>query len=97
MMLSASNPSVGLMVGASVSATVTVPVQLLDAPSLSVAVKVTVVVPSEYGPTGDCASVIASPSGSEEPSSMEASAIQLAAAGTMTFRHFASGAWFPNS
>src|SRR5206468_12371468 len=72
------------MTGAVLSCTVTLAVHEEDAPLLSVTVKVITVVPTEYGPAGDCASVIASPSGSELPLSTEAGAWQLALAVTVT-------------
>src|SRR5262249_24240561 len=47
-----------------------------------------------YGPAGDCVRVIASPSGSEEPSSIGALAVQLAPAETVTLWHAATGGLF---
>jgi hypothetical protein len=59
---------------------------------LSVTVSVTKVIPSAYGPGGDWLNVIVSPgSGSNEPSSIEAFAVQFAPAETVTFLHFATG------
>ncbi len=77
--------------GGVVSRTVTIAVHWLDAPLLSVTVKVTRVLPSEYGPGGDWLSVIASPSGSEEPLSIEALAVQFGPAETVTVWHTAAG------
>ncbi len=54
------------MVGGVLSTTVTVAVQLLEAPAESVTVKVTFVVPGEKGPAGDKLYVSALPSGSDE-------------------------------
>src|SRR5258705_93591 len=67
--------------GASVSVTVTTAEQEAVALWLSVAVSVTDVWPNGYGPEGVCVIVMASPlSGSEEPSSMDALAVQVAPA-----------------
>ncbi len=74
-----------VIVGGLLSVTVTVAEQELDAPLLSVTVIVTVVVPSGYGPGGDCVMVNVSPSGSEEPLLIEALAVQLGPAETVTF------------
>jgi hypothetical protein len=82
-----------LIVGAVVSTTVTTAVHELDAPLLSVIVKVTVVLPSGYGPAGDWVMVIGSPSGSKDPSSIDAFAMQEESADTVTFLHFATGGW----
>jgi hypothetical protein len=72
--------------------TVTVPLQVLEAPWLSVTVSVTLVAPSAYGPGGDCASVIVSPaSGSEEPLSMDAAAVQPAPDEHHAWRHATGG------
>jgi hypothetical protein len=67
----------------------------LAAPCESVTVNSTVVVPSGYGPAGDCVTVIVSPlSGSEEPLLIEAVAVQFAPAATVTFWQLAMGAAF---
>src|SRR2546426_7174034 len=82
------------MFGIVLSTTATVAVQLADAPWLSVTVRMTWLSPSVYDPGGDWANVIVSPvSGSNEPSSMEASAVQLASADTVTLLHLATGGW----
>jgi hypothetical protein len=68
-------------------------VQELDAPPASVTVSVTAVVPSGYGPGGDCVRVMVSPlSGSDEPLSIDALTAQLVPAVTVTFWHCATGA-----
>src|SRR5688500_11115085 len=62
--------------GASQSLTVTVPPHdASSAPSLTR--NVTCVAPSAYGPAGVCVSVSTSASGSEEPLSIDAAAVQL--------------------
>src|SRR5262245_17015619 len=76
--------------------TVTVAVHWLDVPLLSVTVSVTVVMPSGYGPAGDCVMVIGSPSGSKEPLSSEALAVQFALAETVTFWQIAVGGLLPH-
>src|SRR5207248_6945100 len=76
------------------STTVTVPVHVFDKlPEGSVAVRDARVEPSPYGPAGLCASVIESPSASDDALSMEAAARQdEASAVTVTFLHRALGA-----
>ena len=82
-----------VIVGGDVSVTVTVAVHWLVAPLLSVTVSNTLVVPSAYGPAGDWVSVRGPPSGSDEPLLIEAVAVQLAPAATVTFWHDAIGGW----
>src|SRR5437773_1109861 len=89
-------------VGACVSITVTVAVQLSVPPWLSATVKVTVVTPSAYGPGGLKLKVIGSqPSGSLEPlftSSGVTAAWQFASADLVTFWQAAIGGLFtPNT
>src|SRR5258707_585889 len=73
------------MTGGVESTTVTVDTQLFDKPWLSITVNVTLVSPSGYGPDGNWTSVIVPPAlGSNEPLSMEASALHLASADTVT-------------
>ena len=84
-----------VMTGGVVSTTVTVALETLDAPCESVTVRVTVVVPMEYGPAGICARVMASPlSASKEPSLMDAFAVQVLSAATVTFFDLAVGGMF---
>src|SRR6185436_760082 len=84
-----------VMTGGVASTTVTVPVHELVAPWLSVTVRATLVAPSGYGPAGLCANVIVSPpSGSKEPLSIEAPAVQLGPAETVRLRHCATGTAF---
>ena len=81
-----------VIVGGVVSTTVTVAWHWLDRPWLSVTVSVTVVTPSEYGPGGLCESVMVSPlSGSNEPLSIEALAVQFGPAETVTLWQRATG------
>src|SRR5438552_579158 len=80
-----------VMTGGVASNTVTVATQLSNAPSLSVTVNVTLVSPSGYGPEGDWDSVIVPALRENEPSSMEASPLQLAPADTVAFLHRAAG------
>jgi len=54
------------------SETVTLPLQDAGAPSKSVQVSMTAVVPTAYGPAGACTQLGGVPSGSYEPSSIEA-------------------------
>jgi hypothetical protein len=62
---------------------------------LSVTVKVTLVTPTEYGPGGAWLRVISSSwSGSKEPLFMDAAAVPLGPAGTVTFRQIATGTSF---
>ena len=81
--------------GGVLSTTVTFAVHVAVAPNLSVTVSTTLfVVPFGYGPAGDCESVIGSPSGSLDPSSMLAGAVHVVSVGpvnTVTFLHFAIG------
>src|SRR5689334_14312760 len=79
--------------GGVVSTTVTVAVHCAVAPRGSFTVSKTVVVPFGYGPAGDCVIVNGSPSGSDEPSLIEAFATQFASAETVTFLHLATGTW----
>src|SRR5512140_932310 len=81
-----------VIAGGVLSTTVTVAVQLLEAPKLSVAVNVTLVAPREYGPAGSWPSVSASPSGSDDPLSTDAAAVQDGPAATVTSWHNAVGA-----
>ena len=67
------------------STTVTVAEHCLESPGVSVTVKVTVVVPSGYGPGGDWLVVTAPPSGSNEPLLIEAVAVHVGPADTVTF------------
>jgi hypothetical protein len=71
--------------GGVLSTTVTVAEHSLETPSVSVTVKVTVVVPSGYSPGGDWLVVTAPPSGSSEPLLIEALAVQVGPADTVTF------------
>ena len=81
--------------GALMSTTVTLPVAWLVAPFGSTTVSRTVVVPSGYGPAGDCVIVSGSPSGSDDPSSIDAAAPQVSGlAETVTFFAFAIGTLF---
>ena len=80
--------------GGVASTTVTVALQLFDRPCGSVAVRVTVVAPSAYGPAGFWVSVSDSPSGSKEPASIAAEAVQvLGSAPTVTDWQTATGGW----
>src|SRR5262249_14488497 len=54
----------------------------------------TLVVPTGYGPAGDCVIVSVPPSGSDDPLSMDAGAVQVAPAETVTLWHIATGGWF---
>src|ERR1043166_7363767 len=83
-----------VMVGGELSTTVTVALHESDAPLMSVTVNVTVVTPRSYGPAGDWRSVMESPSGSNEPSSMDVVAVHEGPAGTTTFVQTATGEWF---
>jgi hypothetical protein len=67
------------------STTVTVAEHSLETPRMSVTVNVTVVVPSGYGAGGDWLVVTAPPSGSVEPLLIEALAVQVGPADTVTF------------
>jgi hypothetical protein len=67
------------------STTVTVAVHCLESPGPSVTVKVTLVVPSGYGPGGAWLVVKPPPSGSNEPLLIEALAVQVGPADTVTF------------
>jgi hypothetical protein len=81
--------------GGVLSTTVTLPVAWLVAPRGSTTVSSTGVVPSAYGPAGDCVIVNGSPSGSDDPSSIDADAMHVSAlAKTVTFFAFAIGTWF---
>jgi hypothetical protein len=71
--------------GGVLSTTVTIAEHSLETPGVSVTVKVTVVVPSGYGPGGDWLVVTAPPSGSSEPLLIEALAVQVGPADTVTF------------
>jgi len=71
--------------GGVLSTTVTVAVHCLESPGGSVTVNVTFVVPSGYGPGGDWLVVTAPPSGSNEPLLIEAFAVQVGPAETVTF------------
>ena len=71
--------------GGVLSTTVTVAEHWLETPRVSVTVNVTVVTPSGYGPDGDWLVVTAPPSGSDEPLSIEALAVQVGPADTVTF------------
>ena len=75
------------------SSTVTFALQVADVVSGSVTVRVTAVVPNEYGGGGAWLRVTGSPSASDEPSSIEAAdAVQtFGSVGTVTSVHFASG------
>jgi hypothetical protein len=66
-----------LIAGAVESTTVTLPSAWLVAPLGSITVSRTGVVPTGYGPAGDCVIVSASPSASSEPSSTDAEAPQV--------------------
>src|ERR1043166_4308391 len=65
-----------VIVGAVLSTTVTVAVHWPEAPNVSVTVNATLAAPSEYGAAGDWWSVRLSPSGSNEPLSIDAAAVQ---------------------
>src|SRR5438552_14620904 len=82
-----------VIIGAVTSTTVTVAMQLLIAPWLSVTVSVTGVAPNQYGPAGDWfVETMESPlSGSYEPLLIEALATQLESADAVTFVHKATG------
>src|SRR5512135_99580 len=84
------------MLGGVRSSTLTVPKQESDPPRppVSVAVSLTRVSPRLYGPGGSWASVKASQSESEVPSSMETAAVQVGPAAAVTLRHPASGGSF---
>src|SRR5262245_43210311 len=85
-------PAGQVMLGGVVSTTVTIALHWVDTPWLSVNVSVTVVLTRAYGHGGDCVSLIVSPgSGSNEPASIEALAMQSAPADTVTFLHLAIG------
>ena len=71
--------------GGVASTTVTVAEHWLETPGVSVTVNVTVVVPSGYGPGGDWLVVTAPPSGSDDPLLIEALAVQVGPADTVTF------------
>src|SRR5512132_462670 len=78
--------------GGVLSTTVTVALQLSDSPCESVTMRVTGVVPSGYGPGGFWLTVSASPSGSDDPPSIEAGAVQApASALTVTEWQTATG------
>src|SRR5262249_2184928 len=79
------------------SATVTSAVAWLKAPFGSVTVSRTFVFPSGYGAAGSWASVNGSPSASEEPPSIDASATHVASAATVTSFTTATGGWFGGS
>src|SRR5881394_4006703 len=84
-------------VGARVSITVIVAVQVSLPPRLSATVSVTVLVPNGYGPAGLRLKVIGSPSGSLEPLSTSAAvtvAWQFASADLFTFWQMAVGGRF---
>src|SRR5690349_8733953 len=83
-----------VIAGGVLSTTVTVAVQWSEAPEGSVAVNVTLVAPSEYGAGGAWLRVRGSPSGSLEPLSTDAAAVQDGPAATVTSWHEAFGAWF---
>src|SRR5215471_9659446 len=86
------------MIGPVASTTVTAPLAWLNAPFGSVTVSCTGdVVPSAYGPAGDWTNVSGSPSGSNDPSSTDALAVQAGPAGTVTALAFATGGWFGGS
>src|SRR3954467_5406527 len=76
-----------------VLATVTTAVAWLVAPCGSLTVSTTVVCPIGYGPAGDCAMVSGSPSASDEPLSIEASAVPVGPDGTVTSFTTAIGTW----
>src|SRR5262245_24726835 len=57
----------------------------------SVTFSVTAVVPGVYGPGGTCASVIGPPSGSNEPLLIDAVAVPMSVAATVTGAHWATG------
>src|SRR5262249_49973546 len=80
--------------GGVASVTVTVAVHWLVAPLLSTTVSNTVVVPTGYGPAGDCVMVSVPPSGSNDLLSMDAGAVQVAPAEAVTLWHIATGGWF---
>src|SRR5262245_47000056 len=81
------------MVAGVSSATVTEPFAWLNAPDGSVAVSRTAAVPSAYGDAGTWSSVMGSPSASNEPSSIDASATQALFAAMVTLLAFAIGGW----
>src|SRR5205814_10311579 len=74
--------------GAVLSCTITLAQQLLEDDLMSVQVSFTEVVPRAYGLSGDCTQLKESPSGSNEPPSIEAEALQLPPAITVTSVHF---------
>src|SRR6185436_8838907 len=75
--------------------TVTVPVACAAAPFGSVTVSTTLVWPIGYGPGGDCVIVRTSPaSGSNEPLLIDAAAVPVASACTVTLRAMATGTLF---
>src|SRR5204862_7014091 len=83
------------MAGGVVSTTVTVAVQDAVAPSLSTQVSMTGCGPTpEYGGGGACVQPTRLPSGSNEPSSTEASAAQTPSAITVRSAQRASGGRF---
>src|SRR5436190_6693788 len=73
--------------------TVTFAVAWFVAPFGSTTVSSTDVVPSSYGPAGDCVIVSGSPSGSDDPSSIDALAVPPAPAATVTLLARAIGNW----
>ena len=85
-----------LIVGAVLSTTVTVVEHVSDAPLSSVTVNVTTVIPNPYGPSGLWLVVIGSSSGSYDPLSTSASALQSVPAKTVTLLHSATGGRFVN-
>jgi hypothetical protein len=81
------------IVGGCLSTTVTFALQVEVSFSVSVAVRVTAVVPSGYGPAGVWLTVTVSPSGSEEPLSTDAADVVHipGSVGVVTFWHLAIG------
>jgi hypothetical protein len=71
--------------GGVLSTTVIVAEHCLESPGASVTVNVTVVAPRGYGPGGDWLVVTVPPSGSNEPLLIEALAVQVGPAETVTF------------
>src|SRR5262249_26241916 len=80
--------------GGGLSTTVTLAVAWLVAPLESLTVSRTDVTPIGYGPGGDCVMVSPSPSGSNDPSSIDAFAVHEFSHITVTFFALATGGWF---
>jgi len=80
--------------GAVVSSTLTVPMHVLESPAASVAVRVTPVVPSPYGPAGDCPMVTASRGIGRAVVDRGCGRAQVGARRYRDVRQRASGGWF---